>query len=373
MEADNSNDTNDVDRIEIQLIEQEHRFLKIIGNISDYGFSHIKSKRKASWLALMYRFIPGNSSGTFGTLIAILTLCITYNNNKLMKEQNSISESMVKSSSFNMTTDLMTAVSKELEVPSNKDRKISKVLESQLISLSYTLKPYPIEGKILSPEKAYLLYIISSSNLNVENLKSIYIKGNFQNCDFSNMKFNNVNLSYINLSGSVFKNGEFSNCILSNSTWEDILITDTKLNDCDFTYSNVIGKLDSVQFYGTDLSNAKINYSNLYRCNFLDATLNNTSFNQSNINRAYFFHTNLEDIKGCNINSAFKSKPYERFSGTSTCSNALKNISKENALNVDYKFDSIFIDMGNPVLKSELFKQFNNTMVDKQSVLLTKK
>ncbi len=145
--------------------------------------------------------------------------------------------------------------------------------------------------------------------------------------DFTECTFNKCDFSETKFSGCIFEKCVFKNCNLSN-----IKLPESKLIDCTFEDSKVIGidwnnlstemglKLNCINcdlsyslFLGINISESKLEKCKIYESDFTDTILKKSSFKGSDFLRTKFLNT---DLRKCDFT---ESKNYFFNPGENKC------------------------------------------------------
>lgn len=232
------------------------------------------------------------------SLILLTQTWLVINQNNLVRNQNTLIEAERRSSLVFVMDNVLSDLSKELEDSGNKI--ISPVLESRIAGLSRSMKPYKYkEGDQLideeiSPERGQLLYSLVQSDMNVNSFTDIMISS-----DFSYTYFKDVFLGR----GSNLKNA--------------------KLN-----YSNMEG----AQLAAVNLERSELRKANLKRINLSDANLKRAVISGTNLQNAELLSADLTyaDLSNADLTEADLSET--KLWGTKLDNAILDNVILENAI-----------------------------------------
>lgn len=202
----------------------------------------------------------------------IVTTILVLNQNKILEIQTSIQEQQatIQKAELNRAfaaeqNDIfeirMNAITENLlETDLRQETRDTRIVQSRIISLSQTLKPYKFVQEDLtiakrpwSPQRGNLLISLVETG----------------------MVANTVTPSYI--IEETFKKSNFSHAILVASNLEETNLTNINLSDA---------KLTSAYLSNTNLTDANLSNAVLENANFDDATLKGTNFTNANLKKA---------------------------------------------------------------------------------------
>ncbi len=298
-----------VDRLEIELKEQEHRIPKILLNIIKHGFDSVDTeKRRAVWVALIGYLLRQRSIAIIISLASvfgfIITTYILLSQNALLEKQNRLieqqnirldqqtylQEAERRSSLVFQLGNILDGLDKEVkeDVGEKKVRDISPELRGRIISLSRLLKPYKyLENDALipvplSPERGQLLVSILNSELDVNTLRHIYT-----NSDFSYADLTRSNLVHFDFQQAKLFNSDLSGSYILKSDFFAAKMSSTKLDNSTIQESS---------FQGADLAKSSFLYCNLSFSTFLKADLQKANLQHTTLFGVTFEETNLKDV-----------------------------------------------------------------------------
>lgn len=285
MEKESNRSIDNLERriadLEVSIIEKNIGVLSIIKNITNYGFDNTNpEKQKASWISLAsyllrsrFMFVVGS---LITTLVASISLILSYNSNTLLKQQNMLSEATRRSSYVFLTSNILDKVDEELKSPGNEKDTLSEQLISRIVAITYSLKPYyyyeksELVKKPLSPERGQLLQALVGSGIDTSSLKKIYQSAIF---DYSDLRDAKLEKTY--LAGIRLKNADLTNVFLPNANLEK-----TRLESSIFINANLDGaNLFQANFDSTNLTNTSLITAKLLEVDFSDANFTGAHFN----------------------------------------------------------------------------------------------
>jgi len=309
-------------KIEAQLIEQEHRPFRLIWNF----FNRKKKwpnendpRRKAASKAIFWRLLASPTTIAFatGSILSFVSVYFLYKQNQhlgnqtvlfekqttliesqntLVQQQAFLSEAARRSSQTFIMGEVLSDLNKELENKNNKNRILSNTLTGRIISLSRSMKPYKylindtLISSPLSPERGQLLISLLESNIDTAFLrKNIFLNGNFQYSDLQGTRLFQKYLSGLNLRYSNLKNARiyssnlekvyFGNAILSEAFIQESSLKKSNFIDCTCDSLTIaLSNMEEVSFNNADLSRSNFGYVNMTNNDLRGATLEGSAW-----------------------------------------------------------------------------------------------
>jgi len=267
--------------------------------------------------------------------------------NYLVKQQVLLSEASRRSAQTFILGDVLSDMNTELENIANKKRVLSSTLTGRIISLSRVMKPYKylvgetVINKPLSPERGQLLLSLLESEIDTAFLRiEIFKKANFQYADLEGAILRGKNLNDLDLSHSNLSNSIIENCSLFKT-----------------------------KFSGeSDLTNAKIWFSNASKAEFFDCNCRGLSVVESSLEDSFFRGANLEGANfasGTLKNSDFrKTSLYSIRIGNFNSIPILENLRVDREDWIKYMVDSMKLKNGDNIEKIFYVQKFRDIGVE---------
>ncbi len=238
---------------------------------------------------------------------------------KKIQAQLYLTESEQRSAYINVCGEVVNDIKVELQKQTkSKAKYLSDELASQIVTLSYTLKPYIISGtnaeslndektlKRLSPEKGFILTYLLKSKIDSQFIvENIFKKSNFSNTelrriDLSNSILNEANLfrsslynttlNHSKLRSCKLKEADLRNAKLQNCNLDSAILSNSRLGNADIRRSSLIcARLNKVKGRLLNLSK-----SDLRKARFVRAELMGANLKYSDLREAHFLGTNLK-------------------------------------------------------------------------------
>ena len=319
--------------IEARLIEQEHRFIKIVLNFfRRKQFQKGDPRRLATITALVYSFLaPGKAVATGIGIVSLVSLYIAWQanakideqnllisrQNELLNVQNKLSDAQRRAS---MNIELSAILERITDNAEDYEKKhpgdtvgkvhLGQALEARILSVLRGFKPYysldysainnPSQDNIgenkrveqeelltplLSPERGQLLLALIEANVNMEDLHE---KGaDFSYADLKGVLLEDVFLEDVALTDADLSNGMFGNSKLSNS-----IIHRTNFNSSYLVGTEFIGsRCTECDFRKSDLRNSDLSYAEFFNVNFDEAKMEDIS-----ANKGYFIDSDFHNV-----------------------------------------------------------------------------
>lgn len=130
-----------------------------------------------------------------------------------------------------------------------------------------------------------------------------FSKYDLNNSYFGGVNFEKCNFSKVNFSGSNFGGSFFKDCIFEKndnrkSTWDDILIDNSKVSEMDaFKSSFMYGKFNNIQFLRCDFKYNSFDGSEFVDASFKDCSINYVDFSKCKFSNVIFSGCKLENVK----------------------------------------------------------------------------
>lgn len=227
--------------------------------------------------------------GVVGILFAMLPTALLWQQNGLLKKQNTkiqqqtyLAEASRRSSQMFIMSEVLSDINNEIDYRGSKT--LSNTLEARIVSLSRAMKPYKyIDPKnsaeltrLISPERGQLLITLCKSKFSSSQMVDI-----LQASDFTYSEVNNINLTSAILRETDLANSNFSDSELINVDFSLTGLNNTNFNNADLTDANM---------QRTDLTNANLENAYLFRTNFKGANLTNVNLNNAKVNTMDWFN-----------------------------------------------------------------------------------
>lgn len=303
-----------VNRLEIEIKEQEHRIPKILLNIATYGFDETNvEKRRAVWISLIGYLIRQRS------IVIVISICsflgffvttyILFTQNSLLEKQNRLiqqqntrldqqtylQEAERRSSLVFQLGNILDGLDKEVkeDVGEKGLRDLSPELRGRIMSLSRLLKPYKyLENDTLipnplSPERGQLLVSILNSELDLNTLRKIYTNSDFSFSDLTgsnlvHFDFHQIRLFNSDLTGSYIHKSDFNGAKLLSIKLDSSTIQDTSFQGADLKGSSFVGS----DILYTSFLNANLEFANLKNTTLLGVDFKGANLKDVNLEYA---------------------------------------------------------------------------------------
>lgn len=216
----------------------------------------------------------------------------------------------------NMVSTVLNKVDDELNA--NPKRTLSEERIASIVALCFYLKPYHVfendslSKKALSPDRGYILTMLSKMNIDSASLDSIFKKADFHGADLKKSDLRNADLAGVkldgaDLQGALLQGANLSNADLQYSDLSGANLSYTKLQGTNFKRAILKwAKLDNA-----DLRNANLNGVDLTSAKVRITDWQGASMIWANATGALFDYANLEGINltgtnftRANLNSA---------------------------------------------------------------------
>lgn len=251
------------DEIDLKIVSQEHRLIRILLNL--YNYRGDKVLFFASLKALLWCIFGSRTIGI--TIVGLLTLFFANKANDLLQKQNYLVESARRNTLVIEFSEVMNQLQKEYNSIDTTSGELSDLLLARIKSLSNSYKPYKyldMNGELvespISPERGQLLLTLLDADKAKKLLNSFLYQCNFQFSDFSGRSklsdyaFNDLDL----------RSSDWSNCNVDRVTFRK-----TNLTQGDFENA----KLHSVDFADAILVHLNLKGSRLHDINFSEARM----------------------------------------------------------------------------------------------------
>ena len=241
-----------IDKIERELIEQEHRPFKVIAN---YIYRKRKwpedlKKQNATKVAFLWRiFFSPAVVASVGGLIALLTLGTLVWQNRIIEEQNEYFRQQLTADDLARFESIFLS---ETESVSRRERAVLNYLRTSKLIYSEKNSRISLAGANLNECRFFnqkeLFRNIDFTDVSVENLA-------FVDTDLTNSRFTNLKRPFENpvwgftgcdLSKTVFEGYDFTNIVFYNSTLRGSTLLDVTKSayapvfiDCEKVYDSV--------------------------------------------------------------------------------------------------------------------------------------
>lgn len=296
------------------LIELEHRTLRILINLIKYGFKGNHEYKQSSRIAFVsWLFSPNNNAVRASLLLSILTLfvAIKANNiitiqNKKIDTQNQLIESQRRASLNFELSEIQNIIYQELKTHIDKNNLPSSNLEKNTVSLSSMLK-----GRIIAISNSLQPYRQLNPAINKLEKESSVITGISNILTFNTRDFNTEQLLEVKspertqLLISLIQSGAEYSSFISQMNLDYISIENNyRFEDSYFGPLNT----SNSSFKGTDIRNSTFELASLEDTDFRNATLYNLKFIQSNFtdNNTYMVPMTGTNFINSTISSDFE-------------------------------------------------------------------
>jgi uncharacterized protein YjbI with pentapeptide repeats len=269
------------------LIEQEHRFFKVLQTffIKRRKWKKGDKRRNAATRALLYSlfFSPTTVAVTGGTVAVISLFILFWQTEAVLKQNELLQESNTQQQDqfINQRITDLTAILYDTTVNNTIGRLKSEALIEYIELKKLKNKKLGIRARV-DIEGAFLAHIkIYNCNLDSINFRDV----NFEGTDFINVKMNNSIFDYAS-----FKETDMLNCEFRNSDFNG-----TK-------FGSPFSERDSIQasyITQSDFSNSKIIGANLIGSIFSECNFHRAKFSNVKIHAAEFkgSYVSIEQFK----------------------------------------------------------------------------
>ncbi|MEM9884368.1 MAG: pentapeptide repeat-containing protein [Bacteroidota bacterium] len=368
--------------LEANLIEQEHRPLKLLSNYLNrkrqWGGDVNDVRRIAASRALIWRLFSSPTSVIIGagSLVTLFTIYFLWQQNKLIQQQNDIvarqteqldiqsklMESSRRSAQVFIMGEVLSDISEELTDNNNSARVLSDPLISRIIVLSRAMKPYyyferdSLIDIALSPERAQLLIALAHMKIDSTSKNKIFFGANFTYSDLKNSYFLDADIRGARLKGSNLVSSSFHRSNMRGVHFDSVQMKFARMSDNDintavfdrihadssgFINSKIEGSIFiKSSFRGADFRNADLFLSSFYsmdfrNANFTDADLRYTEFEKGDLSGA--------KLSGCDLSyvRSLDSVKVQRFDWLEYIRDTLQ-LKGADRIYCTYKIDSIY-------------------------------
>lgn len=233
----------------------------------------------------------------------------TQDQNKRIREQSELIESVRRSSLVILMNDILDKVDDDLK--NNPDGKLSdKTIASIVAAFNYTFIPYrywegdSLSEKKLSPEKGQLLLALLIKNIDSTSFDKIKRNALFYGADLRGAKLIGVDLSGSDLKDADLKDADLSGADLRGSDLRGANLGGANLNKANLSRADLRRAdlswaelneivLDSANLNGADLTNAQLRKADLRRAKFQVAKLDGALLNEANLEGGYIVDASL--------------------------------------------------------------------------------
>lgn len=315
--------------------------LKILGK---KGLAWYSWRSYRSWVIQLFQILFLGFVSLFGSMLL-------YNQNQLFEKQNAkideqtkllekqnekidaqiqLEESSRRGNLVVMMSNIMDKVDEELEKDWNKDsiRNLSPQLIGRIAALSHAFRPYKIwqDDTFIgpySPEKGQLLIALVKSELDYLTYRNIFTESIFELAHLRGAKLKNANLKGANLRGANLiyadlQGADLRNVDLIGAEMDDVNLSNANLGgavllSADLRFANLKSAnlsnafLNSVDFKNADLRNISLDYSIVYKKNWIENLKSKSILGIKQINRTWFVDTIPQ--KGHNNRNIYRIKP----------------------------------------------------------------
>jgi len=230
-----------INRIERELIEQEHRPIKVITNYINRKdiWPNDKEKQKSTKKAIIWRlfFSPGVVAAT-GGFLALISLGVLIWQNTILQSQNGL---ILDQNTFLQQQLLNSDLAKYENIFFDEERN-AKTREWAVINYLRLMKSIP-ENK----ENKIFLTGASLNNCQFKNEPNLFQNIIFDGAQVNNLKFQNVNLNnstfnkvYLNSDSDVWG---FVDCSLKNVSFEGLNLYNIVIYKSDLENTNLMSSM----------------------------------------------------------------------------------------------------------------------------------
>ena len=317
------------------LVEQEHRFFKVLTNffISRRKWPKDDKRRAASAKALLYSifFSPTTVAVTGGT-VAIISLFILYDQTDAMKEQNVaiVEQNQLLLEQNNQQDDQfvnqrLTELTKIL-YDTTVSEYTGKLKTEALYEYIQLKRRRTLPNQLVGLQNAQLQGVrlnkriiekvdFSGANFSYSSLDSMV----FKNCEFENAAFLEMSLEKVYFESNNFKESEshfttylnvtfykcnfeladFSGSCMKHVVFDKCVMLHTIFSDFGYDYSKIMyTKLKNVNFKNSNLAGTTFVNAYIIKCDFTSSNLEATTFNNAvleltKINASQFCSENI--------------------------------------------------------------------------------
>ncbi len=252
-------------------------------------FNSTKSRRTAGLRAYSMIWILVSLFIVFGGLASTLMIyqqnellkLQTKDQNKSLKEQSELIESVRKSNVVFLTSSIADNIAHELE----SDGKLSEATILRIAALSNSCEPArffehdSLSVKALSLERGQLLLTLALMDIDSLSFARIKEEASFSGADLRGANLRGVDLSGVDLKGTDLRDANLSGANLSGADLREVNLWGANLDSAD---------LGTADMRRVDLSWADLNAANLQNVVMDGAILKNTKMVNANLSEAIF-------------------------------------------------------------------------------------
>ncbi|QKX05244.1 pentapeptide repeat-containing protein [Aquimarina sp. TRL1] len=263
--------------------EYKERKSVSVDTVSDVTSNVIWRVTRIGLFAILMAVIP--------SLVLLYQTKLLYNQNAMIKSQNSLIEADRRSSLVTVMGDVLSDVNQELKNKASGERSISRTLEARIVSLSMAMKPYQFKEndqlieKPISPEKGQLLFALLRSQIGKQSSRDIFLTGDF---NYTSLKNANLGrgalLQFARLNHSDFSGSEIVEGNLKRVELKEANLTGTFLSESDLSQANLYkADMKKAELIGVNFTNANLFGVDLTGANLSEATLWGTKLKKANL------------------------------------------------------------------------------------------
>jgi uncharacterized protein YjbI with pentapeptide repeats len=218
------------------------------------------------------------------------------------------------------------------ELKDNPKRTLSDQSIDRIVSLCFSLKPYArakgdsVPKKNLSPERGYLLRVLSGMKLDAVSMRKIKSTASFSSADLREADLSGIDLSGIDLrdadlygihlTGSNLNGADLSFANLWGANLSESNLRGAKLKRANLSWADLNGAdMREADFNEADLISAQLRKADMRGAKLRWADLSGAFLNESNLDSADMFRTVLKravlvkaNLHGVNLNNAIVSE-----------------------------------------------------------------